>query len=91
MTDKKTLDGVVHLYVSALLGGKVDQAKQATADMVDYVFGKDTVEQLPALDMCDQGHPFYKLPNHPQRDGKPRCVYCLAIGFDKLSGRSSDI
>ena len=91
MSDKKTLDGVVHLYVSALLGGNVEQAKQATSDMVDYVFGKDTVEQLPVLDTCDQGHPFYKRLDHPQRDGKARCVYCLAIGFDKLPERSSDV
>lgn len=34
------------------------------------------------VDTCDQQHKFVKLPDHPTKDGKARCPYCLAIGLD---------
>jgi len=34
------------------------------------------------LDMCDYGHKFAKLHNHPHKDGRPRCPMCLSIGLD---------
>lgn len=36
------------------------------------------------VDTCDQNHKFAKLPDHPMRDGKPRCPHCLSIGHDRL-------
>ncbi len=36
----------------------------------------------PVPDMCDFGHAFAKLPNHPMRDGQARCPYCMARGLD---------
>ena len=38
------------------------------------------------IDKCEFGHTFAKLPDHPTRDGSPRCPHCLAMGFDKLRG-----
>lgn len=37
---------------------------------------------MPVIDMCDQGHKFAKLPDHPMRDGKARCPHCMATGLD---------
>ena len=34
------------------------------------------------IDTCDLGHKFAKLPDHPTKDGRPRCPYCMAIGID---------
>lgn len=36
------------------------------------------------IDTCDQSHKFVKLPDHPMKDGKARCPYCLSIGHDRL-------
>lgn len=40
--------------------------------------------ELIVIDTCDAGHKFAKLNNHPTRDGKARCPYCLVSGFDAL-------
>lgn len=37
--------------------------------------------QQPVIDMCDQGHRFAKLPDHPKMAGRARCPHCLAIGI----------
>lgn len=41
--------------------------------------GKELVTE-----MCDQGHKFSKLPDHPKKDGLARCPHCMAIGIDAL-------
>ena len=36
-----------------------------------------------ALEECDLGHKFYKLPDHPKNAmGYDRCPYCMATGLD---------
>lgn len=40
------------------------------------------------IETCDHGHRYAKLPDHPRRDGKPRCPHCLAIGLDAARARS---
>lgn len=38
-----------------------------------------------AIDTCDFGHKFAKLPDHPKNsDGYPRCPHCMADGLDLL-------
>lgn len=32
--------------------------------------------------MCDFGHRFVRLPDHPMRNGLPRCPHCMAAGLD---------
>jgi len=44
----------------------------------------EPVQTDVVIDVCDQGHRFAKLLDHPVRDGRPRCVHCLAQGFDSL-------
>lgn len=38
----------------------------------------------PVAEMCDFGHAFAKLPNHPLMDGAARCPYCMAKSLDDL-------
>lgn len=39
---------------------------------------------IPVIDECESSHKFAKLPDHPMKDGFPRCPHCLAIGRDLL-------
>ena len=37
----------------------------------------------PVIDLCEHGHHFAKLPDHPHSfEGRPRCPQCMAIGLD---------
>jgi hypothetical protein len=36
----------------------------------------------PVIDMCEMGHRFAKLDDHPTKDGSPRCPHCMALGLD---------
>lgn len=38
----------------------------------------------PTTDICDQGHRFAMLPDHPIKDGRPRCPHCMVAGLRKL-------
>lgn len=38
----------------------------------------------PIIDMCDQGHRFAKLPDHPTWDGRARCPHCMVVGLKAL-------
>lgn len=41
-------------------------------------------EPDPLIETCDEnGHRYAKLPDHPMRDGSPRCPHCMAIGLDR--------
>lgn len=42
------------------------------------------------IDTCDFGHTYAKLPDHPKKDGSPRCPHCLAEGLDKTRRKSLD-
>jgi DNA-directed RNA polymerase subunit alpha len=35
------------------------------------------------IDTCPLGHTFAKLPDHPTKDGKPRCPHCMSIAIEK--------
>jgi len=48
----------------------------------------EPVQTDAAIDVCDMGHRFAKLPDHPTRDGRPRCIHCLAQGFDLLRAQN---
>lgn len=41
-------------------------------------------EPTAIVDICEQGHKFAKLNDHPKRDGLPRCPHCMAQGLDTL-------
>lgn len=43
------------------------------------------------IEMCDQGHKFAKLPDHPMRDGRARCPHCMAIGLDDLRASFEEV
>lgn len=72
-------------------------------DSLEERFGKDHRDRVAAMytvalyeapplliDMCDHGHKFGKLDDHPTRDGKARCPYCMAIGLDKARAEIAD-
>lgn len=41
-------------------------------------------EPDPLIETCNEnGHRYVKLPDHPMRNGSPRCPHCMAIGLDK--------
>lgn len=40
-------------------------------------------EVVAVIDTCDNGHKFAKLPDHPLKDGRPRCPHCMAVGLDR--------
>ena len=44
--------------------------------------------EIATIDKCDQGHKFAKLPDHPFKDGKVRCPYCIAEGLDRFISHS---
>lgn len=56
-----------------------------TAPPLQKIFEKNKVDVT--IDTCDHGHNFAKLPDHPVKDGKARCPYCLSVGFDAFSNQ----
>lgn len=34
------------------------------------------------IEMCDEGHKFAFLEDHPRKDGAKRCPHCMAVGLD---------
>ncbi len=39
-------------------------------------------DEQPVKELCDQGHYFYKLPDHPKdHNNYSRCPYCMDIGL----------
>lgn len=46
----------------------------------------------PVIDTCDQGHKYARLPDHPyNKDGRPRCPYCMSIGLDRALSEVSEL
>lgn len=50
---------------------------------------KVTVESRHSLnakrELCNHGHQFMALPDHPKKNDVNRCPYCLAIAHDMVS------
>lgn len=66
-----------------------DLAKSA----VDELLHADPVQAAVDvfIDMCDHGHKFAKLPDHPVNgSGRPRCPHCLVKGLEHARTELSD-
>ena len=92
-TQIQTSDDLRPGYTGAVFQRAFEPGSPAPNKVIQGAFKGELKFQSPGVqqarqvttDMCDQGHRFAKLPDHPLRDGRPRCVHCLAIGFDLLS------
>ena len=46
----------------------------------------------PIIEMCDFGHKFGKLPDHPHNsDGFARCPHCMSIGLDDCRQKTNNL
>jgi hypothetical protein len=52
--------------------------------LFEFAVDRYELTNKAVADTCDSGHTFVRLPDHPTRDGRPRCPHCLAIGFDNF-------
>lgn len=68
-----------------IAGAHAADIKPSQAEAVYLAMLATTSETaVPVIDTCDEGgHRFAKLPNHPMRDGRPRCPHCMAVGLDR--------
>ena len=57
----------------------------ACAELEARIFATNPAAQgVLVIDTCDEGgHKYAKLPDHPMRQGIPRCPHCMAIGLDR--------
>lgn len=39
------------------------------------------------IDVCDYGHRFPRLPDHPTKQGKALCPYCMAASLKAIAER----
>jgi len=41
------------------------------------------------IDTCPAGHKFAKLPDHPLKDGTPRCPHCMAQEIEEGTNKTN--
>lgn len=79
------LDGLRKLASIAMRNGTTEAYMAAS---LTWAAGAEReirrLRELAVPELCDMGHRFMKMADHPTRDGRARCPHCLAIGFDKL-------
>lgn len=47
------------------------------------------LKKAAEVELCEAGHYFLKLPDHPLRGGHARCPYCLSVGRDRLLSQNN--
>ena len=50
----------------------------------------DRRREVAQREMCDLGHRFVILKDHPRRNGLARCPHCLATGLDAARSTEGD-
>lgn len=83
----------VMLKVAALIEKRVEvePCAEAEAELLKFLRAALAATQpaaqgmeAPLIETCDEGgHKYAKLPDHPMRQGMPRCPHCMAIGLDR--------
>jgi len=72
-------------YCNDVASSRLPPFKNPCKEIADKFLSIGTVG---FVDCCEQGHKFIKLPDHPhqEKDGHPRCPYCMSEELDAING-----